>query len=314
MEATADNEPPRGPAGFSPRAWWTVLKRTVREFQDDNLTDWAAALTYYSALSMFPALIVLVAILGLFGTDSTTSTLLDIVDQLGPASAVDTFRGPVESIVDSKGGAGIALVLALLGALWSASGYVGAFMRASNAIYEVEEGRPFWKRRPMQVVVTLVCLIVLAIVLLSIVVTGPVARAVGDAVGVGDATVTVWQIAKWPVLFLLALGILALLYYSSPNVKPTGIRWITPGTVLAVVIAVIASGAFAVFVANFGSYNKTYGSLAGVFVFLVWLWLINTAVLLGAELDAELERERALAAGTEGAERRIPLEPRDEPS
>jgi membrane protein len=161
--------------------------------------------------------------------------------------------------------------------------------------------------------VTLVCLIVLAIVLVSIVITGPVARAVGDAVGVGDAAVTVWQIAKWPVLFVLALGMLALLYYSSPNVKPTGIRWITPGTLLAVVIAVIASGAFALFVANFGSYNKTYGSLAGVFVFLVWLWLINTAVLLGAELDAELERERAFAAGTEGAERQIPLERRDEP-
>jgi len=275
-----------------------TLKRTVREFRDDNLTDWAAALTYYSVLALFPGLIVLVSILGLAGEHPrTTNALLDIVRDVGPASAVDTFRGPIESVITSKGGAGALLGFGLLAAIWSASGYVGAFMRASNAIYEVEEGRPFWKLRPLQVAVTIAMVLLLALVAISIVVTGPLAHSVGAVVGVGDSAVTIWNIAKWPVIAAVVMGMFAVLYYVAPNVRPPRFRWMTPGGVVAVLGWVAASALFALYVANFGSYNKTYGSLGGVVVFLVWLWISNLALLFGAEFDAELERSRELEAG-----------------
>ena len=293
---------------------WATLKRTIREFQDDNLTDWAAALTYYSVLAMFPGLIVLVAILGLAGQHpDTTNALLDIVRDVGPASAVDTFRGPIESVVKSNGGAGALLGVGLVGAVWSASGYVGAFIRASNAIYEVEEGRPFWMRRPLQIAITVAMVLLLALVAISIVVTGPLAQSVGDVIGLGDTAVTVWGIAKWPVIVVVVMAMFAVLYYVAPNVKQPSFRWVTPGGVLAVLAWMIASAGFAFYVANFGSYNKTYGSLAGVVVFLMWLWISNLALLFGAEFDAELERSRELAAGLP-AEESLQLPERRAPS
>jgi membrane protein len=291
-----------------------VLKRTISEFRDDNLTDWAAALTYYSVLSLFPALIALVAILGLVGTEETVESLLEIVDEVGPDSAVETFRGPVESVANDGAGAGLALVLSLAVALWTASGYTGAFMRASNAIYEVEEGRPFWKLRPLQIAVTLIMVMLLALVLVAIVLTGPLAEAVGGVIGISDAAVTAWNYAKWPLLALVIVTMLAFLYYAAPNVKQPSFRWLTPGSGLAIVIWILASVAFGIYVANFGSYNKTYGALGGAVVFLIWLWLSNVAVLLGAELNAEIERERELAAGDSEATERIQLEPRSEPT
>ena len=292
-------------------SWGGVLKRTVREFKEDNLTDWAAALTYYSILSIFPALLALVSITALVGQHpETTNSLLKIVDDIGPASAVETFKGPIDTVMSNKGGAGIALIIGLAIALWSASSYVGAFMRASNQIYEVEEGRQFWKLRPLQMLVTLVMVLMLAIVTIAVVATGPLAEAIGNQIGVGSAAVTAWDIAKWPVLLAVVMLMFALLYYASPNVRQPGFRWVTPGGVLAVVLWIVASIAFAFYVANFASYNKTYGSLAGVIVFLVWLWISNIAVLLGAEFDAELERGRELEGGNRAAEKRIQLKPR----
>jgi membrane protein len=305
---------PQKPTDLSGRWWWQTLKRTVQEFRDDNLTDWAAALTYYGVLALFPALIVLVSIVGLFGDPrGTTRTLTDIVSEIAPGSAADTFSGPIQNITANRGAAGVLLVVGSAAALWSASGYVGAFIRASNAIYEVEEGRPFWKLRPLQLLVTLVMVLLLALVLVALVVTGPLASAVGGAIGVGGTAVTVWNIATWPVLLLVVLTMIGLLYYVSPNVKLPRFRWITPGSVLAVAGWVVASAAFALYVANFGSYDKTYGTLGGVVTFLVWLWISNLAVLLGAELNAEVERTRELEAGVEGAEREIQLPPRAEP-
>jgi len=277
---------------------WATLKRTIRELRDDNLTDWAAALTYYSVLALFPGLIVLVAILGLVGQHpQTTNALLDIVRDVGPASAVDTFRGPIESVVKSNGGAGALLGVGLLVAIWSASGYIGAFMRAMNAIYEVEEGRPFWKRRPLQIVITVAMVLLLALVSISIVVTGPLARSIGDEIGLGDTAITIWNITKWPVIVVVVMGMFTVLYYVAPNVRQPRLRWVTPGGIVAVVMWLIASAGFGVYVANFSSYDKTYGSLGGVIVFLIWLWLSNLALLFGAEFDAELERSRELAAG-----------------
>jgi membrane protein len=310
-----DPDSPEGPTELKVRSWGGVLKRTIREFREDNLTDWAAALTYYSVLSLFPALIALVSIVGLVGQHpETTNALLGIVDDLGPSSAVETFRGPIETVIDNKSGAGIALVLSLAVALWSASGYVGAFIRASNSIYEVEEGRPFWKLRPWQIFVTLVMVLMLAVILVAVVLTGPIADAVAQPIGLGDAAVTAWSIAKWPFLVVAAMLMFSFLYYMAPNVKQPGFRWATPGGILAVLLWIIASAAFALYVANFGSYNKTYGSLAGVIVFLIWLWISNLAVLLGAELDAELERGRELERGDRRAEEQIQLEPRSAPS
>jgi len=306
---------PQTPTKLTGGSWAATLKRTVSEFREDNLTDWAAALTYYAVLSIFPALIALVSLVGLVGDpQSTTDALLDIVGDVGPASAVETFRGPVEAVTDNRAGAGILLVLGLATAVWTASGYIRAFTRASNAIYEVHEGRPFWKLRPLQLLVTLTMVLMIALVLVALVLTGPLARAVGDAVGAGDSAVTAWNYGKWPVLLIVVLTMVALLYYASPNRKPSSFRWVTPGSLLAIALAFVVSAAFAFYVANFGSYDKTYGALGGAVSFLVWLWILNLAVLLGAELNAELERGRELEAGVPGAEREIQLPPREEPN
>jgi membrane protein len=309
----ATGRAPDKPTDLTARSWLGVLRRSFREFKDDNLTDWAAALTYYAVLAMFPALIVLVALVGLLGQyPETTNTIFKIVGRVGPDSAVQTFREPIESVVRNKGGAGALLGIGLVGAIWAASGYVGAFMRASNAIYEVEEGRPFWKLRPIQIAVTVAMALGTALVALAVVTTGPLARAIGDAIGVGSTTVTVWNIAKWPVLVAIVITMFAVLYYSAPNVRLPRFRWLSPGGVVAVAIWVIASALFALYVANFGSYNKTYGTLAGVIVFLVWMWITNLSILVGAEFNAELERGRELEAGQPGAEESIQLPPRDQ--
>jgi membrane protein len=307
-----DGDPPSKPARIGLSGWRGVLVRTVKEFRDDHLTDRAAALTYYAVLSIFPALIALVSIVGLFGDpESTTESLTDIVSELGPESAASTFAGPIEQVTSNRGAAGVLLIVGIATALWTASGYIGAFGRAANEIYEVEEGRPFWKLRPLQMAITLLMVVLLALVLVALVLTGPLASAVGEAIGVGDTAVTVWDIAKWPVLLVVVIFIFGVLYYLSPNVKLRGARWITPGSVLAIVLWIVASAAFAFYVSNFGSYDKTYGTLGGVITFLVWLWIGNIAVLLGVELNAELERERELEAGVSGAEESIQLPPRD---
>jgi membrane protein len=291
---------------LSKRTWLGTVKRTVSEFRKDNLTDWAAALTYYAVLSLFPALIALISILGLVVDPKTiTRVITDVVSQLGPSSAVDTFKGPIEDISSNRSSALLGLIVGVAVALWTASGYVGAFMRGSNAIYEREEGRPFYILRPLQILVTLVLVLMAALVVLALIATGPVAKAIGDAIGLGDTAVTVWNIAKWPVLLVVVMLMLAILYWPAPNAKQAGFRWVSPGAVLAVVVWIVASAAFAFYVANFGSYNKTYGALAGVIVFLVWMWITNLAVLLGAELNAETERGRELESGVPGAEEDI---------
>lgn len=303
------------PVGADPKvSGFRTLRRTLKEFSQDNLTDWAAALTYYGVLALFPALIALVSVVGLVGDPaSTTKALTDVVTQLGPASAAEALQGPIMAITSNRSGAGIALIAGLAGALWSASGYIGGFMRASNVIFETPEGRPIWKLRPLQLLVTLIMVILVAVVALSLVLTGPIVSAVAKPLGIGSLAVTVWNIAKWPVLIVIVLVMIMLLYYASPNVKLRGFKWVLPGALLALLAWVIASIAFAFFVANFGSYNKTYGALASVVVFLVWLWITNVAILLGAELNAERERSGELRDGVEGADRELQLEPRNEP-
>jgi len=309
----AETEPrsaPEGPTKLPRRAWGGVLKRTFSEFSADNLTDWAAALTYYGIVALFPALIALVAILGLVG-DSATKPLLDNLGGFAPGPAHQILQNALNGLTQSKGGAGILFVVGLGGAIWSASGYIGAFIRASNIIWDVEEGRPIWRTLPLRVVITVTMLVLLAVSAIAVVVTGPLADRVGTLVGVGGAAVTAWDIAKWPVLIVIVSFMFSILYYASPNVRQPGFRWITPGGVLAVVTWIVASAAFGLYVANFGSYNKTYGSLGAIIIFLVWLWLSNVAILLGAELNAELVRGRQIEAG-HPPEREPFLPPRSE--
>ncbi len=289
--------------------WGAVLKRTVTGFKEDNLSDWAAALTYYGIVSIFPAIIALVSIVGLLGS-SATQSLIDNVSTVAPGPAKDIATGAIENLQKDKGAAGVLFVVGLAGALWSASGYVAAFMRASNSIYGVEEGRPIWKTLPTRVGTTIVLLVLLGITALAVTLTGGLAEQVGNVIGLGDTAVQVWDIAKWPVLLFIVSFMFAFLYWAAPNVKQPKFRWVSPGGILAVAIWLVASAAFAFYVANFGSYNKTYGALGGVISFLVWLWVSNIAVLLGAEFNAELERGRRLEAG-EPADRDPFVEPRD---
>jgi membrane protein len=288
---------PDSPTELPGAGWKAALRRTVKEFQDDNLTDWAAALTYYGVLSIFPGLLVLISILGLLGP-SATQGVKDTVNQTVPEENIrKIIEGAINQADGAAGLASVAAIVGLLVAFWSASGYVAAFMRASNSIYDVPEGRPIWKTLPIRVGVTAVVGVLLLASALIVVFTGRLAEQAGSAIGIGSTAVTVWNIAKWPVLLVLVSLMFAILYWASPNARHGGFRWVSPGGVLAVVLWLVVSGLFALYVSNFGSYNKIYGALAGVIIFLVWLWLSNIAILLGAEFDAELERSRAIAAG-----------------
>ncbi len=303
------------PEGEAPKTGlWRTLKRTLTEFQEDNLTDWAAALTYYGLLSLFPALIAMVSLIGIFGDpQTTTSKLTEIITELGPESGAETFEGPIKSIVENQSAAGFAFVAGLAVALWSASGYVGAFTRASNIIYETPEGRPFWKLRPLQIAVTLAMIVMMALLAIGLVLTGPVVEAVAGPVGLSSTAVDVWNIAKWPAMAAIFILMVDVLYYTTPNVKIRGFKWVTPGAIVAIVVWAAASALFALYVANFGSYDKTYGTLAGLVVLLLWFWITNLAILFGHQMNAERERSAEIEEGQPRAEKEIQLEPRDEP-
>jgi membrane protein len=287
---------PDSPADLPKRSWRAIVVRAVKQIGPDELTDRAAALTYYGVQAIFPGLLVLVSILGLLG-HSTTQSLIDNLGTITPGSVSSFIQTVIDNAQKQQATASIAGILGLVFAIWSASGYVAAFMRSANRIYGLPEGRPIWKTAPVRLAITLFTMICLIVGLVIVVATGAVADKLGQALGLGSTAVTVWDIAKWPVLLLLFVIMLAVLYSAGPNVRHGGFRWITPGAALAVVVWLVASGLFAVYVANFSSYNKTYGALAGVIIFLVWLWISNLAILLGVELDAELEHERALKEG-----------------
>ncbi len=295
------------PTDLPKHAWWGALKRTFKEFMDDNLPDWAAALTYYSVLSLFPAVLVLASLIGLVGDPDK---LAENLRQFAPSQAQDTLVDVVRQLAGSAGIAGPLAIISLLSALWAASGYLGGFIRASNAIYDVEEGRPIWKTVPLRIALTLTMMVLLTVTAVGVVLSGSIAERVGRALGLGSTGIVVWNIAKWPVLAVLVSLAIAILYWAAPNVRQPGFRWITPGSTIAVLVWAAASAGFAVYVANFASYNKVYGSLAGVVVFLVWLWISNLAILFGAEFDAELTRGKEVAEGLPEDEEPF-LPPRD---
>lgn len=312
--AAASPAAPDSPTDVGAHGWKETLKRSARGFREDGLQDWAAALTYFSVLSLFPLLLVFVALIGVFGEyPRTVNAMLDIVREVAPGSTADTVERSVSGVVRNKGGAGALLGIGLITALWTASGYIGAFMRAANAVYDVDEGRPFWRLRPIQLAMTAVMVVLIALLAIGFVLSGSVARSIGNSIGLGSTAVDVWSIAKWPVMLLIAIVMIALLTYFGPNVKHPKFRWITPGSALGLLILIVASAGFAFYVGNFGSYNATYGTLGGVIVFLIWLWIANLALLFGVEVDAELERQRELEAGVPGAEQELQLPPREAP-
>ena len=291
-------------------SWKYIARKTAREFTADQATDLAASLTYYGVLAIFPALLAFVSLLGLVGdAEKTTNDLIDLAGGFVPSTTLDALREPIANLTKSPA-AGLTFVTGLLGALWSASGYVGAFSRAMNRVYSIQEGRPFWKLRPVTLIVTVLALVIAVVAAVLIVLSGPVAETIAGSVGLGEVGLAVWNIAKWPVLVFLVVLLLAVLYYATPNVKQPKFRWMSVGAVVALITLVVASAGFAFYVANFSSYNETYGSIGGVIVFLLWVWIVNIALLFGAELDAELERGRELQAGI-AAEEHIQLPPRD---
>jgi membrane protein len=312
-ETTPEPEDDRkvdSPTDLTGRSWVFVLRKTYREFGDDHCTDLAAGLTYYAVLSLFPAAIAVISLLGVVGQGKqSVDKVIEVLQPLVSADTLNTVRPALEHVAASPN-AGLGLVIGLLGALWSASGYVGAFGRALNTVYEIDEGRPFWKLRPWTVLVTLVALLLAACVLVMLIVSGPLADSIGSVIGLGSQALTAWNIVKWPVLVLFVVLVVAILYHATPNVQQPKFRWLSVGAVVAIVIWVLASIAFAFYVSTFGSYNKTYGSLAGAVVGLLWLWITNLALLLGAELDSELERGRELQAGI-AAEQELQLPARD---
>ncbi|MBT2594118.1 YihY/virulence factor BrkB family protein [Arthrobacter sp. ISL-72] len=307
--APDDSRKPDSPTDVAKPSWKYIAKKTFREFTTDQCPDLAAALTYYAVLSLFPALLALVSLLGIFGqAEKTTTALLEIVQGFAPAETVEAVRQPIQELASSSA-AGLTLVIGILTALWSASGYVGAFSRAMNRIYEVDEGRGFVKLRGAVLGVTVVNLLIVVVLAVMLVLTGPVAESVGNAIGLGGTFLTVWNILKWPVMVVLVVVAIAILYYATPNVKQPKFRWMSLGSLIALVIFLLASLAFGFYVANFSSYNETYGAIGGVIISLLWLWILNMSLLFGAEFDAEMERGRQLQAGIE-AEETLQLPPR----
>jgi membrane protein len=286
---------PETPTDLAGRSWLAAARRTLKEYKADDLQDRAAALTYFGIQSIFPGLLALVSLLGLLGK-SATQPLINNLSSVAPSSVRKFIQSDVTHLQHSHAASGLIGIAGIVLALWSASNYVAAFMRASNSIYDVPEGRPVWKTAPIRLGVTVATMILLIAAAFIVVVTGGLAQKAGHILGLGTTAVTVWDIAKWPVLLLIVGLILAILFWASPNARH-GFRWVSPGGVVAVVLWLLSSGLFALYVANFGHYNKVYGSLAGVIIFLIWLWISNVAILLGAEFNAELERGRAVAGG-----------------
>lgn len=301
---------PASPSDLKPPSWKYIFKRSTLEFSKDGCTDLAATLTYFAVLSIFPALLALVSLLGVFGQgEATTKAILDFLNQYAPAELITLLEDPISQLT-TQSGAGLALIIGIAGALWTASGYTGAFSRAMNRVYEVEEGRPFWKLKPIMLLITLILVLVVAAIMLMVLISGDIARTLGDLIGLGETAVTIWSWAKWPVALILTIFMIALLYYATPNVKQPKFRWMSPGALVALVVMILAGLGFAFYVINFSKYNATYGIIGSVIVLLLGLWIMNNVMLFGAEIDAEMERGRQLQAGIR-AEENVQLPPRD---
>lgn len=263
------------------------LGRAAKRYVAENRGDDAAALTYFSVLSIFPAILVGTSLIGLLNQQATDA-LLEAVATIAPSGIMQIIEDAVARLQMNPGTAGLVALLGLAGALWAASNYMAAFSRALNEVYATDETRRWWTVLIVRIVLTVVVGVLAALCGIIAATGGAVAEAIGKAIGLGGTAVTVWQWVKWPILLVLVMIIVALLYWLAPA-KRTGFGERAPGAVLAVALWIVASVGFGLYVANFGSYEKTYGALAGVVIFLVWLWITNAALLFGAELNATSE-------------------------
>jgi len=270
------------------------FKAAFRRFQKDKMTDHAAALTYYSLLSLFPALLFAAAALGVFGQEGLITDAADYLRDAGaPASTIDSVTNALDSAQSQRGTAFTALVLGLALSLNGASGAFGAAGRALNQVWRVDEGRGFVRRKLNDLAWTLVVLVLVMITFMLIFLGGGLASDVLGTIGFGDTAATVWTIARWPAALVSAMTIYAIVYYAAPNVEVRHFQWITPGAVFGVVTWIAASALFFVYVSNFSSYSATYGAFAAVVILLVWLWLTNLVLLFGAELNAVIDLRRS---------------------
>lgn len=298
------------PTEIRKETWVYLLRRTVHEFGQDGGIDVAAGLTFFAVLSVFPAALAIVSLIGIVGNGrATVDRLLALLSQVVPSAVTETLRQPLEGIATTST-ANITFVIGVLAALWSSSTFVSAFSRAMNRIYEIDEGRPYWKRKPAQLAVTILLLILILISAVIVVVSGPIFRTLGETIGIGTTAVAVWNVAKWPILTAIVVMLVAVLYATTPNIQQPRFRWLSLGAILAIVLLAAASTGFGFYVSNFATYSHTFGALAGVIIFLVWVFLVNISLLLGAELNTEIERGRELQAGMP-AERQLLLPPRD---
>lgn len=288
---------PDSPAEVEKRSWKFVVRRTLRAFGTDGCPDLAAGLTFYAILALVPAVMVSFSLISLLGRgEETARVVLDVVRALVPNAPAAPVRDVIAQIAEARL-SGVVLVFGIGLALWAVARYVAALGRGMNRIYRVEEGRPAWKLKLGQLLVALVVIVCIAAVATLITVSGDVAEALGNAFGLGDMTLLVWRIARWPLLAAVVIFVLAFLYYFAPNVKLARFRWMSLGAAVALTVLLLASLAFGLYVSNFADYDRLYGAFGGIIVFALWLWIANIAILVGAEFDVELERVRELQAG-----------------
>lgn len=273
------------------KAVYEQLDIVFSRFGEHRLTDWAAALTYYSVLAIFPGLLALVSILALVG-HGTTDAIVETLTELPDGPARDIVLGAINHVQGATSAATTALVVGLLVAIYSASSYVGAFIRAAGVILGVEETRRFYVTIPLRLGLMLLLMVFAVLTAFAIVMTGPIAEQFTKVTGLTADAIGGWGVVKWPIVLLLFITALGLLYSLGPDFERKRFRFATAGSILAFTLWLLASVLFSVYVGNFGHYNKVYGSLAGIAIFLIWLYLSNVAVLLGLEFDNELKRYR----------------------
>ncbi|WP_431797300.1 YihY/virulence factor BrkB family protein [Microbacterium kunmingense] len=288
---------PSWPTDLRPETWRYLLRRTFVEFIRDDGVDAAGSLTFFGVLAIFPAGLAIMAVIGIVGdSDDVRERLLSLLGQVAPGPVIDTADAVLANVTGSSG-ADVTLILSVAVALWSSSIYVTAFGRCVNRIYGVAEGRPYWKRKLLQLGLTVVLLTAVIVMIAIVMLSGPTLRFIGDLLGIREAALDVWDIVRWPVFAVALVAVIVILFRGTGNVRPPRFRWLALGALFAMLLMGAASIGFGFYAANFARYNETFGTFAGVTVFLIWLFLVNAALLLGVELNAEVERGRELQAG-----------------
>jgi membrane protein len=275
-----------------------IIKRTLRSFYDDQMTHHAAALTYYALMSLFPAVLLALSLLGLLGQyPETYNAIMGYLREVAPASVVDPLDRSLRGALQSKGTAATALVVSVVVALYGTTGALEAARRALNVVFEVDGGRSFLRRKAIDVASTFVLMALVLASLVMVFVGGGFAEDMLGFIGLGSTTARVWNIVRWPGAVAVAMLVFAFIYYVTPDVQQRSFRWVTPGAAVGVLLWLGASFGLSTYVSKVGDVGAIYGAFAGAIVLVAWLWLTNVALLLGAELNAEIERERELGEG-----------------